>query len=331
LLPRDKEGVAWQLCINKFNQLNIKIMNHVSFFWLPTDQQELLKAVETEFAQMVEVSIQHGKIELPPIPHVVLEIQQLCLDESTTVSDVAECLTNDPGLTAVVLRIANSVVFNARNITNSDIYTAIARLGIFRVRDIVTAQAIKQLRFSVNLRKECNQILRRSAIHSRQLCATMALVVKTFKTLEPETYVYLEQEKALLVGLLADIGLFCLLSEYHLYLEQGNYLEHNLAMRIFESQCDQTSYYVLRTWGFDQDYLSVASNKELAKKIHDVSYLDIAKIAYHLLLFRSQDDKIDEHDVEINVAGAEVLYELSNLSDSEFHYQINSMVSSSGF
>ncbi|WP_073603107.1 HDOD domain-containing protein [Vibrio aerogenes] len=306
-------------------------MNHVSFFWLPTDQQELFQAVETEFAQMVESSIQSGKFELPPIPHVVLDIQKLCLQESTTIADVADSLINDPSLTAVVLRVANSVIFNSRGITYSDINTAVSRLGIYRVRDIVTAQAIKQLKYSVHLRDECVQILRQSATNSRKLCAAMVLVIKSFQEIDPETYAYLEHDKALLVGLLADIGLFCLLNEYHNYLEQGNYLEHNLAMRIFESRCDRTSYYVLKTWGFDNDYLSVATSKEVSEKEHDVSYLDIAKIAYHLLLFRDQDSDIDEHEVEINTTGAEVLYQLSNLSDSEFNTQISSIIHSSGF
>ncbi len=306
-------------------------MNHVSFFWLPSDQQALFQAIETEFAQMVELSIRSGKIELPPIPQVVLEIQKLCLDETTTVTDVAECLIDDPGLTAVVLRIANSVIFNSRSIAYSDINTAVSRLGIFRVRDIVTAQAVKQLKYSVNLRDDCNQILRQSATNSRKLCATMVLVTNTFKHLDPQEYAYLESDKALLVGLLADIGLFCLLNEYHLYLEQGNYLDHDLAMRIFESRCSRTSYHVLKTWGFDQDFLSVASNKERPHKPKEVSYLDIAKIAYHLLLFREQDESIDDHEVEINATGAEVLYELSNLSDNDFKSQIRSIIHLSGF
>ncbi len=306
-------------------------MNHLSFYWLPDNKQLLIKGVESEFAQLVETSINTGKITLPPIPNVVLQIQKMTAQDSTTVSDVANCLADDPSLAAIVIRIANSVVFNRRNITCNDLMTAVSRLGILRVRDIVTAQAIEQLKHSVNLSKECNQILVRSASVSRELGATMVLVTQAFKELEPEHYQHLEEEKALLVGLLADIGLFCLVNEYHLYLEKGNYLDQEIALQIFNSRCSTTSSLVLRHWGFDNDFLEVCCNKPSAERAFDVTYLDVARIANHLLMFRKQDDAIDEHDVEINATGAEVLYNLSNLTNTEFQSKLKAVIKASGF
>ncbi|MDE1241972.1 HDOD domain-containing protein [Vibrio aestuarianus] len=306
-------------------------MNHLSFYWLPEHRQMLIQGLESEFAQLVEHSISTGKISLPPIPDVVLKIQKLCTLESSGISDVADCLLEDPGLAAIVIRVANSVVFNCRNITCTDLITAVSRLGILRVRDIVTAQAIEQLKHSVNLSKACNKILVNSASVSKELGATMVLVTQAFKLLEPAKYQHLEQEKALLVGLLADIGLFCLVSEYHLYLQNGNYLDQEIALQIFQSRCSKTSQLVLRNWGFDSDFLEVAGNQSLVASSHEVSYLDVARIAHHLLLFRRQDDDIDEHEVEINATGAEVLYNLSNLSEIEFKSKLSDVISASGF
>ncbi|EKO3902806.1 HDOD domain-containing protein [Vibrio fluvialis] len=306
-------------------------MNHLAFYWLPENRHKLIEGLESEFAQLVKSSISTGKISLPPIPDVVLKIQKLCTQESTGVSDVADCLTDDPGLAAIVIRVANSVVFNRRNITCTDLLTAVSRLGIVRVRDIVTAQAIEQLKHSINLSKECNKILVNSASISRELGATMVLVAQSFKKLEPDNYLHLEQDKALLVGLLADIGLFCLVNEYYLYLENGNYLDQDIALQIFQSSCSSTSKLVLKHWGFDEDFLEVACNEELVEHCQEVSYLDVARIAHHLLMFRKQDDAIEEHDVEINAAGAEVLYNLSNLSDVEFKTQLSAVINASGF
>ncbi|MGI3027285.1 HDOD domain-containing protein, partial [Vibrio cholerae] len=95
-------------------------MNHLAFYWLPENRHKLIEGLESEFAQLVKSSISTGKISLPPIPDVVLKIQKLCTQESTGVSDVADCLTDDPGLAAIVIRVANSVVFNRRNITCTD-------------------------------------------------------------------------------------------------------------------------------------------------------------------------------------------------------------------
>ncbi|HGF4913667.1 TPA: HDOD domain-containing protein [Vibrio parahaemolyticus] len=305
-------------------------MEHLSFFWLPNNKDKLIKALESEFAQLVEQSISTGKISLPPIPDVVIKIQKLCIEENTTVSDVANCLLEDPGLAAIVIRVANSVIFNRRNITCSDLTTAVSRLGIFRVRDIVTAQAIEQLKHAVNLSKECNDILVKSAAVSRELGATMVLVVQEFHKHEPSVYTHLELEKALLVGLLADIGLFCLINEYHLYLDSGNYLDPDIALQIFQTRCSATSKLVLERWGFDNDFREVSSNEKFVTARPEVSYLDIARIANHLLMFRNQDERIDEHEVEFNLTGAEVLYDLSNISDTDFRNEINAVLSASG-
>ncbi|HCE3033892.1 TPA: HDOD domain-containing protein [Vibrio parahaemolyticus] len=305
-------------------------MEHLSFFWLPNNKDKLIQALESEFAQLVEQSISTGKISLPPIPDVVIKIQKLCIEENTTVSDVANCLLEDPGLAAIVIRVANSVIFNRRNITCSDLTTAVSRLGIFRVRDIVTAQAIEQLKHAVNLSKECNDILVKSAAVSRELGATMVLVVQEFHKHEPSVYTHLELEKALLVGLLADIGLFCLINEYHLYLDSGNYLDPDIALQIFQTRCSATSKLVLERWGFDNDFREVSSNEKFVTVRPEVSYLDIARIANHLLMFRNQDERIDEHEVEFNLTGAEVLYDLSNMSDTDFQNEINAVLSASG-
>ncbi len=306
-------------------------MEHLSFFWLPNNKDLLIQALETEFAQLVEQSLATGKVTLPPIPDVVLKIQQLCTQESTGINDVAECLLEDPGLAAIVIRVANSVIFNRRNITCTDLTTAVSRLGILRVRDIVTAQAIEQLKHSVNLNKECNAVLINSAAVSRQLGAVMVMVVNAFRKHAAAKYDYLEPEKALLVGLLADIGLFCLVNEYHLYLDKGNYLDQQIALQIFQTRCAATSKLVLENWEFDSDFVEVSSNQAYRSQRQEVTYLDIARIANHLLMFRNQDERIDDHEVEFNLVGAEVLFELSNLSEDKFQEMVNQVLNSSGF
>ncbi|WP_273132567.1 HDOD domain-containing protein [Vibrio caribbeanicus] len=306
-------------------------MNHLTFYWLPDSKDLVLKGIESDFYKRVEHSISSGKISLPPIAFVVLKIQQMCTRESTTVTDVADSLLEDPGLAAVVIRVANSVIFNRRNITCTDLITAVSRLGILRVRDIVTAQAIEQLKHSVNLSESCNQILIQSAASSRELAATMVLVTKGFKETQSENYSHLETDKALLTGLLADIGLFCIVNEYHHYLEQGNYLEESIAFQIFDRQCSNASKLVLENWGFDTDFVEVCSNQTHTDSQLLVSYLDIARLANHILMYRRQDDKIDNHTIEFDVTGADILYKLSNLSDNDFNQQIDELMSNSGF
>lgn len=305
-------------------------MDHLSFYWLPHNKKLYLESLSSEFSELVHQSLSTGKISLPPIPEVVTKIQALCSDEATGVNDIADTLLEDPSLAAIVLKIANSVVFNRRNITCHDLLTAVSRLGIFRVRDIVTAQSIELLKHSLNISDDCKQILTNSAAVSKDLAATMALVTQTLQQ-QTSDYSYLDPGKALLVGFLADIGLFCLVNEYHLYLENGNYIAPELALEIFKSQCSTTSKKVLTTWGFDQDFVEVASNHNLTERQEEVSYLDIARIAHHILLFRKQDqDALEQHDVEINLDGAEAMYQITSMNDQEFQLCLKQIIRSAG-
>lgn len=281
---------------------------------------------------MVDNSIATGKIVLPPIPSVVLEIQKLCTQEETTLISVADCLLNDPSLTAVVLRIANSIIFNRRNIQFSDVNTAVSRLGIYRVRDVVTAQSIEQLKYSITLKNTCKNILRKSATNSRELGATMVVIAKQFKEINPEKYDYLEPDKALLVGLLADIGLFCLLSEYQMFLDRGNYIDETILLNILETKCPETSHFVLKNWGFDQDFQEVAGNSPILPKVQPVSYLDIAQMASYLLFNRKNDEsRQEEQDIELTTDGVHVLYELSSKNHHEFDSMVSEVVNTAGF
>ena len=47
-------------------------------------------------------------------------------------------------------------------------------------------------------------------------------------------------------------------------------------------------------------------------------------------MFRKKDDAIDDHNVEINSEGAEVLYQLSNLSEMEFNNKLSDVINASG-
>lgn len=72
-------------------------------------------------------------------------------------------------------------------------------------------------------------------------------------------------------------------------------------------------------------------NRRIRKAEDDITYLDIAKMANHLLLFRANDEDIADHEVEITLAGAEALYELSNLNENDFRSQLTNIVNNCGF
>ncbi|ELR64965.1 Putative signal transduction protein [Photobacterium marinum] len=306
-------------------------MAHVSFFWLKPENDKIIKGLESEFCSLVKDAVKQNRLTLPPIPDVLSKLQALCKEEETTIRDVANVLLDDPGTAAYIVKISNTMMFNRRNVVCHDIQTAVSRLGILRVRDIVTARAIEELKRQSNFGVYCNEILHQSAVRSRQLAATMALISQGLINYN-ETPIDIEPEKSLLAGLFADIGLFSLVNEYKNYLDSGNFLSFDIAKYVFEHCCQEASLLTLKHWGFDEDYLEVASNTEMPYRTRpNTSYLDIARMANHLLLYKTNDDAIEDHDVEMDLAGAEVMYELTNMPDDEFNYQIRNIIKNSGF
>ncbi|MDO6705741.1 HDOD domain-containing protein [Photobacterium sp. 1_MG-2023] len=307
-------------------------MSHVSFFWLKPENDKFLTGLQSEFHALVKNAIKTNRLKLPPIPDVLVELQALCNREDSTIRDAANVLLNDPGMAATVIKTSNTMMFNRRNIVCHDIQTAVSRLGILRVRDIITAKAVLDIKLNSSFDYECKTLLLKSAAQSRRLAGSMALITQHLLSHRPELKI--EPEKALLSGLFADIGLFSLIHEYQHYLDHGNFLDITFAKYVFEHCCNKASLDILKHWGFDQDYLEVASNKRIFpdyKREDDITYLDVARMANHLLLFKEDDDAIEEHDVELDLTGAEVMYDLTNLPDAEFNQQINHVLLASGF
>ncbi len=324
-------SVLTQDKIPRINIYLFVIMSHLSFFWLKAENEKIIKGLESEFCTLVKETVKHNTLSLPPIPEVLAKLHTLCNDEETTVRDVADLLLDDPSLAASIIRTSNTIMFNRRNIICHDLLTAVSRLGIMRVRDIATAQAIDELKNNTHcFEHECNITLSNSAMRSRQLAGTMALICQGFINTSTKPF-RLEPEKALLVGLLADIGLFGLINEYQNYLNNGNYLDLDIALCIFQHCCTEASPIVLKHWGFDKDYIEVSSNKKMPYcNEQNTSYLDIARMANHLLLFKNNDDAIEDHYVEMDLTGAEVMYELTNLSDRDFDSELQNVMKSCG-
>ncbi|WP_297480095.1 HDOD domain-containing protein [uncultured Photobacterium sp.] len=304
-------------------------MSHLSFFWLEANNQHYIRAIQSNLCYSIKKAARYNRLTLPSIPDTLLTLNILCEDPETTVHDVATLLIDDPVLTANIIRTANSTIFNRRNIICNDIFTAVSRLGIIRIRDIITAQIIHSLKNTSIENIECNSLLKNSAFHSRQFAATMALICQKMHVYSNKPF-KLEPEKALLTGLLADIGLFGLINEYSQFIKQGNYLDFNIAKYIFRDNCALTSKVVLKQWGFDEDYIAVATNTITTHHDSEISYLTIARMAHHFLLFKTNDTSINEHEIELDLTGAEVMYELANMSELEFEKQLQQIIHSCG-
>ncbi|HCR32703.1 MAG TPA: hypothetical protein DIV57_04945, partial [Stenotrophomonas sp.] len=84
-----------------------------------------------------------GRIEkLPSPPHLYLSLTQaLEHDDDTDSADVAKLVAADPAIAAKVLQLSNSAFFSQGR-TIADLRTAVTRLGLATLRDLVLASEV---------------------------------------------------------------------------------------------------------------------------------------------------------------------------------------------
>jgi putative nucleotidyltransferase with HDIG domain len=78
---------------------------------------------------------------LPPLPAVALRVIQVAQDPKASASDLALVVSSDPGLSARILRIANSAAYGrAREVTS--VQEALVVLGFVQARNVAISSAI---------------------------------------------------------------------------------------------------------------------------------------------------------------------------------------------
>jgi putative nucleotidyltransferase with HDIG domain len=80
---------------------------------------------------------------LPAMPVAVTRLSALLVDDRSSTSQVAAVIRTDPGLTANLLRIANSAAFRGR-LPTATVQDAVARLGSRRVHELLSCDWLRR-------------------------------------------------------------------------------------------------------------------------------------------------------------------------------------------
>jgi len=141
--------------------------------------------------QKLRVSIH----EIAPMPKIWHQIQAVLQQPDSSASDLSACITQDPILTAEILKVCNSSAYGAKNnnaITN--IPLAVARLGLDEVSTVIFHSLAPEIGTSTTARKEVSAIW----FHS-QVMASLTRILS-------ESCQKVPRHEAHLLGMLHDIG-----------------------------------------------------------------------------------------------------------------------------
>ena len=132
---------------------------------------------------------------LPSLPAVAVQVLRLCQSEDLDLGQIAKVITNDPALSAKMLRLVNSPTYGLRQQVRT-VSHALALLGVNAVRTLALSFSLaNDLRRSRHPGIDLNIYWKRSALSAvaaRELAAVVGMGGS--------------KEEAFLAGLLQDIG-----------------------------------------------------------------------------------------------------------------------------
>lgn len=143
-----------------------------------------------------------GEVNFPTYLDASLTVRNILKDPLVSIDKVTQVVSVEPLISAKLLRLANSVMYNRSGQNLSDLRQAIARVGFETVRTTSLSVAMEQMLRSRNL-SAFEDIARLTWEHSVQVAAIARVLARRLGRINPED--------AMLAGMVHDIGVFYLL------------------------------------------------------------------------------------------------------------------------
>lgn len=225
-------------------------------------------ATEKEFQDSLTADIEANNVVLPTLPQVATEVRRVINDDGSTSTDIAGVISQDPALTARLLRIVNSPVYRGSNPINS-VQVTVTRLGRKVIRNLVMTLLVKQVFHtkSTQTEKRLNKLWE----HSTQVAAISRALASQFTNLDAE--------QAMLAGLLHDIGKLPILARAD---EVPEILENtHLLDEIVQKLHGQLGKTIIESWELPNELNIVASEHDHLQSNGSgpPSFLDVVIVA----------------------------------------------------
>ncbi|AFJ02187.1 putative signal transduction protein [Methylophaga frappieri] len=246
----------------------------------------LEQQLRDQAVEEIEIQIRENTLELPPAPNLLTRLSVYTTDGDSHISDIAAVLDSEPTVRERLINIANSPTLGARtNVTS--VQGALTRLGLSRVQALATSIVLNdylQRPPSAILTSHYNQMRLRST-----KVAAISYVIAA-------KYSRVEAEKALLAGLIHNIGNVPLLKALSLLdaVKEKPTRFNPLRDRIIPPYYAEIGYQLLLYWQLEASLISATRTHQHLdhNQSSQIDADDVVIIAYHL------SQRLDLTDVE---------------------------------
>ncbi len=188
------------------------------------------------------------RTSLPSMPDVAARIHGAMQNPNWSIRAVASIIQGDPGTTTYLLQIANSALYSGVT-PILDVERAISRIGMDSARNLVMAHTLRSM--FVTPSRLLGALMRRTWQTSARLAALSAVLADRCPHFSPE--------RALLAGLLQDIGVLPILNALNSYHKQLT--DEAQVYKAVERYTAQVGMVLLKQWDFEPDMVEVARSR----------------------------------------------------------------------
>ncbi len=189
------------------------------------------------------------KADLPPLPDVLIRLDELIKDPNISINAVASLLSTEPALSGKVIQLANSALYGGGRHNVENLRGAIVRLGLAEVRKLVYAVQLSNLFWDQELVDQ-----RKFWRHN------LAVALLTQKLAARSTAKILDRETAYVAGLLHDVGImvfgYLIPEEYHSFLVKAAEVDKPLHVQEKETfgidHAELGALYIQKWWRMEE-------------------------------------------------------------------------------
>lgn len=182
------------------------------------------------------------------MPDVAARIHGAMASPNWSINTIATIIKGDPGTTTYLLQMANSAMY-AGVTPIREVERAITRIGMDNTRSLIMAHALRSM-FRTRSRMLA-ALMRQTWKTSARLAALSAVLARQCPHMSPE--------RALLAGLLQDIGVLPILNVLNRY--QDQLTDEAQVLGAVDRYASQVGQVLLTHWDFESDMVEVARSR----------------------------------------------------------------------
>jgi HD-like signal output (HDOD) protein len=210
-------------------------------------------------------AVANDELILPTMPEVALQVKQEAEDDMATPASIAKVIGNDVGMTARIIRVANSPLLRGVQ-TVDDLQMAITRMGMAYACNLAIGIAMEQL---FQARTEVvDKMMRDSWAHSTEVAAVSHVLCQHCTRLRPD--------RATLAGFVHEIGVLPILS----YADVPDQWNERALQEVIDELHPELGSKILRAWDFPVDLLDVPFQYlDFSRDNQSTDYTDVVLVA----------------------------------------------------